>query len=333
MENLIVLSIIIPVFNSEKYLGECLESIFKQETNSKYEVICVDDGSLDNSYNILTEYSKKYSNLVVLQKENGGASSARNLGIQHAKGQYLWFVDSDDYIFDGVLDICNYLNKKQLDLFTFVWDYNKIFNKPFLEESVKLDSNFGLGHSSWANIVKASIIKNNNIRFDEKLVYGEDILFWYTTLLFVNNVYQIDSCIYYYREHQESIIHKTKTEQEVVARILNELKIIKTLKDYRNYTNLHKNKLKVYDKMIYFGGQRIMQECLPYSGYSYKDCVKIIKDNHLIFPFKFRITALKSMKEKSFVQKLKKIYAVIFPLRHFKTHYKKTNKNKGLCNA
>ena len=100
-ENLV--SVIIPVYNVEKYLPKCLDSVINQ-TYKNLEIILVDDGSPDNSGKICDEYAEKDSRIKVIHKENGGVSSARNVGIKQAKGQYLLFVDSDDYIKDGYFD-------------------------------------------------------------------------------------------------------------------------------------------------------------------------------------------------------------------------------------
>ena len=92
------LSIIIPVYNAEKYLDKCLDSILNQDTKYKYEVICINDGSSDNSLSILNEYKSKYSNIKVISQENKGISVTRNVGIENASGKYLGFIDNDDYV-------------------------------------------------------------------------------------------------------------------------------------------------------------------------------------------------------------------------------------------
>ncbi len=98
------LSIIIPVYNVEKYLNKCLDSIFSQNSD-KIEVICVDDGSTDKSLQMLNEYKEKYSNLIVISQKNGGTAVARNTGIKHAKGEYIGFIDSDDWIVEGSISL------------------------------------------------------------------------------------------------------------------------------------------------------------------------------------------------------------------------------------
>lgn len=109
----VFLSIIIPVYNVEKYLRECLDSCLEQNvTSEEYEIICVDDGSPDNCGKILDEYALQYSNIRVIHKENGGLSSARNAGLDVAIGKYVWFVDSDDFIGRNILaDLFDILKK------------------------------------------------------------------------------------------------------------------------------------------------------------------------------------------------------------------------------
>ena len=97
------LSVIIPVYNVENYLRECLDSITSQ-TVKDIEIICIDDGSTDNSPKILKEYQKKDSRIKIITKENGGQASARNLGIKKAQGEYIAFIDSDDFIESEMLE-------------------------------------------------------------------------------------------------------------------------------------------------------------------------------------------------------------------------------------
>jgi glycosyltransferase involved in cell wall biosynthesis len=100
------LSIIIPIYNVEKYIDRCLQSIFSQNVSAKdFEVICVNDGTPDKSMDIVNEYASKHSNLYIINQENQGLSVARNNGMAIAKGDYLWFVDSDDFVTGNSLDL------------------------------------------------------------------------------------------------------------------------------------------------------------------------------------------------------------------------------------
>ena len=112
-------SVIIPVYNGEKYLEECLDSIIGQ-TEKDIEIICVDDGSTDRSGEILEEYSRKDKRIQVFHQKNGGASSARNTGIRHARGRYIYFMDCDDILHPGTLDYCfDRAEKESLDMLMF----------------------------------------------------------------------------------------------------------------------------------------------------------------------------------------------------------------------
>ena len=98
------LSIVIPVCNLENYIAETLDSCLAQDIlPEEYEIICIDDGSKDNSLAVLNHYAQTHSNIIVHTKENGGVSSARNKGIELAQGQYIWFVDGDDLIAENAL--------------------------------------------------------------------------------------------------------------------------------------------------------------------------------------------------------------------------------------
>lgn len=113
-------SIIIPVYNVEKYLRECLDSVLNQSYTGRYEVICVNDGSTDGSLAILLEYAKNYPDLNVVDSENGGTASARNIGIRNAKGEYIWFVDSDDWVERNSLQIlAEYLSYSKPEVLCF----------------------------------------------------------------------------------------------------------------------------------------------------------------------------------------------------------------------
>ena len=108
-----LLTVVVPVFNVEQYLDRCLGSLIKQEQpENAWEVLLVDDGSQDRSGEICDEYATQYSNIQVIHKKNGGLSSARNMGIDHAAGRYVFFVDSDDYVEKNTVKILEQALKK-----------------------------------------------------------------------------------------------------------------------------------------------------------------------------------------------------------------------------
>ena len=129
------LSIIIPVYNVERYLRQCLDSCLDQDIpKTEYEIIIVNDGSPDNSQVIINEYALLYDNICVINKSNGGLSTARNAGLSIAKGNLIWFVDSDDSIVSNSLKYIYDIFKEnpKLDLLTFDYNYFDDNNNPFL---------------------------------------------------------------------------------------------------------------------------------------------------------------------------------------------------------
>ena len=120
------ISIIIPVYNSEKLLKQCLDSVLNQTLNN-IEIICVDDGSTDNSFEILKEYEKKDNRVIALTQKNSGAGVARNKGVEIAKGKYIAFIDSDDWIeHDALEKLYNNIENNDSDMVLF----NSIEHKP-----------------------------------------------------------------------------------------------------------------------------------------------------------------------------------------------------------
>lgn len=153
-----LISIIVPIYNVEKYLNKCVESILKQ-TYDNLEIILVDDGSLDNCGNICDEYAKKDSRIIVLHKTNGGLSDARNKGINIAKGKYIGFVDSDDYIDNDMFEILYNLCKNNNADISMI-SYKEIENEIIINEN-----------SNYTN----KVFKYNNIEAIKELLKDEKI--------------------------------------------------------------------------------------------------------------------------------------------------------------
>ena len=122
------LSIIVPIYNAQDYIQVSLDSLLKQNYDD-YEIICVNDGSTDNTLSILMEYEKKNSRIRLIDKENGGVSSARNIGIQSACGKWIWFVDSDDYIPFNCLGYLVSQISEDIDYIAFDYDRTNKINK------------------------------------------------------------------------------------------------------------------------------------------------------------------------------------------------------------
>lgn len=222
----IKISFIIPVYNVEQYIPECIDSILKQNIDN-IEIILVNDGSTDNSLLICRQYEEKYECVYVIDKENEGVSVARNVGMKNCTGKYICFVDADDfYILDFAkefFEICikydldiirgiyctyeektglfNHINRKELSYF------NQCINGfEFLEKSLDEDANEVV---PWLGFFKRSFLENNGIRFPPGIAFEEDQLFFLKALLTENcKVMQVNKEFYAYRVRMGSV---TKT--------------------------------------------------------------------------------------------------------------------------
>ena len=213
-----LISIIVPIYNVENYLRHCLDSIQKQ-TYQNFECLLINDGSPDNSADICREYVSKDSRFRYFEKENGGVSSARNLGIEHSKGQYITFIDSDDWVESDYLDVLYKVLKdeaadisvstyKQFDMTAncyYVHSYQRGYEKrvfvqdefilelPLLE---RYDRSFGY---STGKLVNRNML--GNVRFNEVTTLSEDMEFWYKVYLFLHKVVYVNRDAYIYRTY------------------------------------------------------------------------------------------------------------------------------------
>lgn len=189
-------SIIIPLYNAEKTIKVCLDSITKEIDYSKMEVIIIDDGSDDNS----SQIAQKYSNIKILNKKNGGVSSARNLGLTVAEGKYVMFVDADDCMEAGWYTKVIECLKSNDDIYMFSKKYNFEFDKKKAIEGIFIGENDYVYISSvWSKIYKREIINNNNITFNENIINGEDAIFNLNLICLARNVKMKCDSIYKYR--------------------------------------------------------------------------------------------------------------------------------------
>ena len=212
-------SIIIPVYKVEDFLEECVESVLKQKFQD-FEIILVDDGSPDKCPLMCDEYSKKDQRIRVFHKPNGGLSDARNYGLKQASGEYIVFLDSDDWwINEDALDLIKVETEKKTDLILFdriIYCSNgkKIFPKfksySFINGKNKVEaldyliSNAAFSINSCCKVTKSSLLINNDIYFEKGLV-SEDIDWTYKLLMKVDKIRAIDTPIYGYRRRAGSI--------------------------------------------------------------------------------------------------------------------------------
>src|SRR5574344_70864 len=217
-ENNIKISVIIPVYNVEKYLRKCLNYLVNQ-TLKDIEIICINDGSTDSSLNILNEYAKNDSRFIIISEKNQGQGVARNRGIKIACGKYIVFVDPDDWIELNALEILySKFNDTNADVIHFDYeDYNEIFHKTRLRSFYKhalKKLKYNLKKNSyyswynfkdnclsditvmvWNRAYSTKFIKENNIKFAESR-FGEDHIFTLACLLSAQKIYYLNKYLY-----------------------------------------------------------------------------------------------------------------------------------------
>lgn len=224
------LSIIVPIYNVEEYVARCLDSLLLQDINHKdYEIIVVNDGTKDNSVNIIKEYQQKYSNIILLEKENGGLSSARNLGLLNCKGEYIWMVDSDDSIKSNCLkSLLNYAKKNDVDFLSFpmndIFSTEKIIlsnnhNKPknIIVSNYEYVEKYKVEYSACCFLIKKEIVFENKIKFIEGILH-EDIDFVIRLLEYCHKVssFQENGGLYNYYVGRPNSITTTKNYDKYI---------------------------------------------------------------------------------------------------------------------
>ena len=223
-------TLIVPVYKVEDYIEKCLNSIINQ-TYKNFELILVDDGSPDNCPDICDKYAKTDSRITVIHKQNGGVSSARNEALKIATGEYIWFVDSDDYIEENSLEILSqYIEKTPTDLYVFehgffekynITDLNSLFNDHYFK--------YHFGFEPWNKIYKTAIINNNHLLFDTEETVGEDLLFNVNYYTKIKSCLFIDEKLYHYVIRENSAMNSKDSERyKKQMRLF--FKIYKTLK-------------------------------------------------------------------------------------------------------
>ena len=246
------LTIIVPVYNVEKYLSKCLDSLINQ-TFTNLEVISVNDGSTDKSLQILENYANKDNRIKIINQQNQGVSVARNVGIDNATGEYILFVDADDWLEVNACElIIKELKSKSLDLLYFNYcvvtqKYKK--KKNIISLCDKHSSSFPFSSSIWASCFNKSFLKENDIYFPAGIKNAEDVLF----MLNVHAYHPKYSCI-------KAYLYNYKTDRELSATknnalVENDIKIYQLLCQFDFYNNFSREEklyiLDIFSKNIY----------------------------------------------------------------------------------
>lgn len=223
------LSIIVPFYNVEQYIAECLDSLYRQDLpENEFEVICVDDCSPDNTIDIVSSYAKKHDNLkIVKNKLNRKLGGARNAGMEVASGNYVLFVDSDDFIEDNILKtLCTIAENDNLDVLHFNYDTYPIINNSMRRvESLDVmtgpelffDERFIWYHdlvTAWRKIYKRSFLIDNKITFAEQIMF-EDVDYALRVFAKAKRVRHIGLIGYKYRFNENSITRIKHNSQHI----------------------------------------------------------------------------------------------------------------------
>ncbi|MCQ6278888.1 glycosyltransferase family 2 protein [Bacillus sp. EB600] len=243
-------SVIIPVYNCEKYLSKCLDSVLEQ-THPNLEIIIVNDGSTDESESIIIEYKKKHKEIIYFYQENKGPSEARNKAIANANGEYIVFVDADDTVNEYYIEkllkemvstnsdlvCCGY---KDISIYGVHYhtDFNfkrKISLHYFLEMVCE-----GTGGVLWGKIYKREIIQNNNIRLDKNIFMSEDLIFVLKYAIHSKSFSTVQEYLYIYnRLNQTSISSNISIDY-----LENYISVCRFIEKILNSTGLNKNRIK-----------------------------------------------------------------------------------------
>lgn len=252
------ITVVIPVFNTEKYLNQCLESVSNQ-TYDNLEILCVYTESKDNSLNILNKWKSKDSRVNIINRNDGGLGGARNEGIKYATGKYIFFLDSDDYINTNALSRL-YLKaeneKSDMVIFPFysydesakkvkknLWGYNlsfdeSLFEGPFNYKKIKTSEVITPDSpvTAWCKLYNLSFLRNNGILFPENLRY-EDNSFYYECLIKANSISLLNERLLYYRINRDNSLQASKFNNRNILDIVNILKLIELMLIDNNVSN------------------------------------------------------------------------------------------------
>lgn len=230
------ISIIVPVYNSEMYLQQCIESIINQ-SETDYELLLIDDGSTDRSGKLCDKYSNNNDKVKVVHTKNRGVSSARNLGLRMARGDWIFFLDSDDVMENDILkEIRNYIvNNIDVDMVLGSYSYNyednnvsPVVNQDALKQGIEAVREYGLWNLKilmGSYFVSKAVIIKYSLLFIENTLYGEDVEFINYCLINSNKVGVTSQNFFYYNVHNGSAISKVNFRRfdcvEAKKRILN----------------------------------------------------------------------------------------------------------------
>ncbi len=267
------ISVVIPVYNVERYIGLCLDSVINQ-TYKNLEIICVNDGSTDESLKIIEEYQEHDNRIKIINQENRGLSAARNTGIKQVTGDYIAFLDSDDWVEEDFYEklynacennnadvsiglTCYYYNNQNIQTDRWV-NQHAFANKNNIVETIEDRQNIIYSCACWNKIYKTELIKKNNLSFPEGLNI-EDVPFTFAISILANKLVKVPEAKIFYRQQPDSIMQKASSTRlpfcifkiyEVCENFLESLKINGEIK--KQYKQILEN-FEIFNIYAWFG--------------------------------------------------------------------------------
>ena len=282
------LSIVIPVYKVEEYIGQCIDSLVNHNIPpSEFEIIAIDDGSPDNSGYILDQYAKKCSNLKVIHKQNQGLSEARNTGLDEAQGEYVWFVDSDDWIQPGALvdiknSLCNHPDILEIG-FNYVWPNKTVsiansYQWDGLISGCEAYLRNGIAVPAQFTIVRRSLLIKNNLRFYPGILH-EDTEYKPKLVILANTAACLGKPIYNYRQRMSGNIMSSYGWRNARDLITGCYSLVRFIRQ-RMY---QKKEYMVIGNAIGSNINHILYRLAHYDGKDVNMIIKLLKENRELF--------------------------------------------------
>lgn len=318
-------SIIIPIFNVEEYIKKCFDNIFSQGIDDDdFEIIAVNDGTPDKSMDYVEEFKKVHDNIVTINKPNGGVSSARNVGIENAKGKYLIFLDPDDYFADkSLLAIKNEVGHNNVDFFVLRSHKSSNMNDAYPWASLFKDKSVKSGIEMYqANYVRGSVcgcifcrdfINRFNIRFFEKARNCEDTIFFFLCQMYARHIMFLNKEFYVIYERASSASRSISKEK--ILLMFGNLDYVQEYAVMNNVTD--ELALDMLESLRYLLISNLTYFCIWHNG---AKSLRLLKENNIkkYIPIKVKMGAMSCGLNKFYILLMNYSFSIYFYLRLLK---------------
>lgn len=291
------ISVIIPVYNTEKYIEKCIQSVLGQ-TYTNLEIICVDDGSVDNSGAILDAFAKKDARIKVIHQENAGVSDARNAALRVATGDWIGFVDSDDYIDADMYETMLKANEQQgADIIScgYYLEYedrcvvaenrkdvpaHAVDTKQFLRFVYERDVYKGVASYLWTRLIKRELVysQNNELKtsFPKELDMSEDLIFLVEVMKDSKKSLYVETPLYHYLQRDDSVCHDEKKQLSNLSWAKGYLRILEMLKEQEAEDEVY----NLVARMMVYRCGKLMEQAIKYQDKDAYNWLKAVVEKY-----------------------------------------------------